>query len=80
MCKKVGGSLHLTILLQSFKDAPAKQTNVQLQTVNMLLMRNQMCCYRFRYPWLCMLVVLNLRNFKVDFSCTECHLEQLQLM
>jgi hypothetical protein len=24
--------------------------------------------------------VLNLRNFKVDFSCTECHLEQLQLI
>ncbi len=25
-------------------------------------------------------VVLNLRNFKVDFSYTECHLERLQLM
>jgi hypothetical protein len=71
----------------ALEDTPAKlqrcsceATNVQLQTVNMLLMRNQMCCYRFTHPWLCMLVVLNLRNFKVDFSCTECHLEQLQLM
>jgi hypothetical protein len=29
---------------------------------------------------LCMLVVLNLRNFKVDFSYTEGHLKELQLM